>query len=291
MRHFSLLFLLPPLLHFAAATSAAATVALKTETINQGPVSVRVRYAPAESEDAYDTPPRVTVLYRGRRVASLVLEEVVRKPSVFITQMDPANTTPEVVIAGYTGGAHCCTVFRVVTAPPGREERRWKVVSLGGFDGGPEKPEDMDGDGLSELRLQDDRFLYRYDCYACSYAPPLILSVRDGREVNLTRRRAFRPLLRAEAERVRRDILTMQKENPKESPNGLLAGYVAVEALLGNGPAAWRFMLRHHKPQPQDYCPMPKPDGIECPVRPLEISFPLELSIFLRETGYVGRRD
>ena len=36
---------------------------------------------------------------------------------------------------------------------------------------------DLDGDGLAELRLKDDRFLYAYECYACSYAPPLILSV------------------------------------------------------------------------------------------------------------------
>ena len=281
-------------LAFSAIALLAASPAhakLKLKYVHHGPITVEMRYDPRGMEADPDIPPKVTVYYLKRKVAGLVLDGSIGKPDIFVVQMDPANRAKEVLVGGYSGGAHCCTSYRVITALPGQEERRWKVISLGEFDGGTVEPKDLDGDGLAELRLHDDRFLYRYDCYACSYAPPMILSVREGRKVNLTRRRAFRPLLREAAERVRRNILSLLKESPEESPNGLLAGYVAVETLLGRGPAAWRFMLEHHKPQPQEYCPMPKPNGVGCAVRPLEISFPLELSIFLRETGYVVRRD
>ena len=259
----------------------------KLKHVHHGPITVEMRFDPREGQADPDIPPVVTVFYLKKKVARLVLDGSVGKPDVHVVQLDPANRAKEVVVVGYSGGAHCCADIRVVTALPRRETRRWKVVPLGdGFDGGIDEVRDLDGDGLAELRLKDDHFLYAYECYACSYAPPLILSVRNGRKVNLTRRRSFRPLLRAEAEEIRRRILEVRNSDGI-TPNGLLAGYVAVETMLGNGPAAWRFMLKHHTPQPMTYCPLPNPKGGKCPVPEMEIPYPLHLSIFLRERGYI----
>ena len=282
------LFHLVSLLAVFLLLPGIAQARTKLKYVHHGPITVEMRFDPREAQADPDVPPVVTVFYLKKKVARLVLDGSIGKPAVHVAQLDPANRAKEVVVVGYSGGAHCCADIRVVTALPRRETKRWKVVPLGdGFDGGIDELRDLDGDGLAELWLKDDRFLYAYDCYVCSYAPPLILSVRNGRKVNLTRRKRFRPLLRAEAEGIRRRVLRMKQEEPDESPNGLLAGYVAVETMLGNGPAAWRFMLKHHTPQTVGYCPVPNPKGGDCPVPEMELPFPLHLSIFLRETGYI----
>ena len=276
---------------FALLVAGVAQARTKLKYVHHGPITVEMRFDPREAQADPDVPPVVTIFYLKKKVARLVLKGSIGKPDVHVVQLDPANRAKEVVVVGYSGGAHCCADIRVVTALPRREMKRWKVVPLGDdYDGGIDGLRDLDGDGLAELLLKDSRFLYRYDCYVCSYAPPLILSVRNGRKVNLTRRKSFRPLLRTETEGIRRRILRMKQEEPDESPNGLLAGYMAVETMLGNGPAAWRFMLKHHRPQQMPYCPLPNPKEGDCPVPEMDVSYPVHLSIFLREAGYIPAR-
>lgn len=274
---FLLVFLVPGVTHARK---------MKTQYLHHGPITVEMRYDPRGPKADPDIPPVVTVFYLKKKVARLVLENSVGKPDVFIAQMDPANRAKEVVVEGYSGGAHCCEEIYVLTALPRRETRPWKKIYLGSFDGGWVKPQDLDGDGLAELELKDDRFLYLHGCYACSYAPPLFLSVRNGKKVNLTRSDGFQQVLWLEVRELEKRIRQPEEELSEEALNSLLAGYVALKSLLGDGADAWRFMLKHHKPQPMSHCPMPNPKGGKCPVPEMEISFPLHLSIFLRETGY-----
>ena len=66
---------------------------------------------------------------------------------------------------------------------------------------------------------------------------------------------------------MRHRILRIRQESPQESVNGLLDDCVALETLLGNGPATWRFMLKHHRRNLECYCPLPPPGAVECAVK------------------------
>ncbi len=268
-----------------AAHSALAGAGTRTWT--HGDIRVVATYPGDDGEAVEIMKSTVAVYWKGRKTAVVDFKEIMGAPEVFFAEMDPGNAQPEVVIEGYSGGAHCCEMIRAVSAPPGGASGPWRVIGLGEHDGATAKPKDLDGDGLAEILVEDDNFLYAYGCYACSYAPPLILGVRDGRRVNLTRQPAFRPLLKKEKARIAK-MLKKARRN-REPLNGYLAGYVALGLLLGEGPKTWRYMLRHASPQALDWCPLEEDGEGRCPVPRMKISFPMHLSIFLRDLGYIGK--
>ncbi len=269
------------MLAFAVSGAAAHASPVLKKVLRAGELTVVSRYKNPDAEDGLDYAPRVSVLLRGRKVAEARFPDDVGAPDVYVAEMDPANGQPEVIAEGYSGGAHCCEDIVVLVAPRDDVRAPWKQVRLGAFDGGARPPRDLDGDGLAEILVRDDAFYYAYGCYGCSYAPPVILSVRDGKKVDLTRQPSFRPLLRKEEKRVIRRMKESRAENGGRVENGLLAGYVALKALLGEGAEGWNFMLKNHVPQQQEYCPVPGRD-FDCAVRPLKISFPLSLAIALK---------
>ncbi len=265
----------------AAGAAAVRASPVLEKTVRAGELTVVSRYKDPDAEDGLDYAPRVTVLLRGRKVAEAQFPDNVGAPEVFVAEMDPANGHPEVVAESYSGGAHCCEEIVVFFAPAGGADAAWRTVRLGVFDGGTRPPRDLDGDGLAEIMVRDDAFHYAYGCYACGYAPPVILSVRDGRRVDITRRPSFRPVLRGEEKRIVRRMRESMTENGGRVENGLLAGYVALKLLLGEGAEGWNYMLKHHVPERQEFCPVPGRDG-DCAVRPLKVSFPVSLAIMLK---------
>jgi len=266
---------------FAGGVSAAQASRVLEKRVRAGDLVVVSRWKDPEAEDALDYAPRVSVLLGGREVAGVEFPDNVGMPKVFVVEMDPSNSRPEVVAESYSGGAHCCEEIVVFSAPPNGGGGAWRKVELGAFDGAERIPRDLDGDGLAEVLVRDDAFYYAYGCYGCSYAPPVILSVRDGRKVELTRRPSFRPVLREEEKRILRRMRESREENGGRVENGLLAGYVALKLLLGEGAEGWNEMLKWHVREKQEFCPVPGRDG-DCAVRPLMISFPLSLAIALR---------
>ncbi|MBB6098859.1 hypothetical protein HNR42_002294 [Deinobacterium chartae] len=72
---------------------------------------------------------------------------------------------PEVLLSGYSGGAHCCTthyLYQLKDAP--RLMLRYFAGNAPGL-----MPKQLDGKGALELVGSDDRFAYAYGlCYACS---------------------------------------------------------------------------------------------------------------------------
>ena len=77
---------------------------------------------------------------------------------VAIRKLDPATALPQLVLSGFTGGAHCCTVTIVLTEAGGN----WKAVSLGQMDGdGGFDYLDINHDGSTELVDIGDGFLYQ----------------------------------------------------------------------------------------------------------------------------------
>lgn len=192
---------------------------------------------------------------------------------------------PVVMLQSFSGGAHCCNVVQLAGASGGG----LKIVDLGSWDG--ERvglPADTSGDGVADFVFRDDAFLYAFAPYAMSYAPPRILNVVGGREVDVSDRPAFRSLFAKEAAQAGE---TCRSGGTGADRNGACASYVAA-ARIGRLEQAWSEMLRSYATDedwqyPQG-CRVASPP--ECPdmQRITYGSYPEALLAFLKERRYVG---
>ncbi len=198
-----------------------------------------------------------------------------------IAEIDPGNDTEEVYFASYTGGAHCCS--RVAVAS--KTDKGWSVAEVGEFDGDGNFLEDIEADGTAEIVTPDNRFLYRFDCYACSVGPLQILTVRNGAVVDQSTDPRFRDAHRHWLEQIESDVdpATQWKSM------GFLAGWVATRIRLGEGAEAWRGLNEHwdlSKDRGAAVC-MTGDDLNKCARKNRKtLKFPERLKLFLDRNGY-----
>jgi hypothetical protein len=130
------------------------------QEISQGAVKAALSYVEDRSAEGDVTrTPVVTIFDGGKEVAKLEGDSggsADPPVSVQIAKIDPGNANPEVVVAFYTGGAHCCSDTSVVTSSP--DGSNWTTVDVGEFDGGPLLASDIDGDGRYEFETPRQRF-------------------------------------------------------------------------------------------------------------------------------------
>lgn len=167
-------------------------------SIHSGPMMYRhdnftVVVAPAESplEDAGDMV-EVRVHSRGVALTPNIVETRYGLGGLGIFDMGLAE--PVLVVAPYSGGAHCCTHFDLLplTAAP-----LWRTA--GGFDGDIFDLDDVDGDGVFEIARPDPRFRHAEGATVGSWAAPLIVGFRDRQLTDVTHDLRYRShLLRAE---------------------------------------------------------------------------------------------
>ncbi len=198
-----------------------------------------------------------------------------------IAEIDPGNHYPEVYFAAYTGGAHCCTDVIVAEEQP----RGWVTVNVGEFDGGGDYLQDIDHDGVAEIVTVDNRFLYTFDCYACSAAPLVIDTVRNGKVIDVSTDPRYLPAHRdwlAELED------TVEPSQRWTSP-GYLAGWVAAKVRVGEGADAWKALKAHWDTAHdagEETC-LTGDDIDSCPKGKLKVmKFPDRLKLFLDRNGY-----
>lgn len=147
--------------------------------------------------------------------------------SLRLVQMDPSSAQPEVIATSFTGGAHCCERLQIAAVQP---DGSWAMSEMGLFDGG-HGIEDANEDGFGEIELADQSFLYTFDCYACSYAPPLFFKIIDGQAVNVSDDPDFYPVFAAALRTF--DDLSSLSDQP-----GRVAGWAAIRARMGEGEQA-----------------------------------------------------
>ena len=155
-------------------------------------------------------------------------------PNISMVEMDAANTTPEFFISRFSGGAHCCAVVQILDLVQGQ----WRIADGGSWDGDEIIPDDVDGDGEQEIVHGDDRFLYRYSCYACAAPPLRVFKLVTGALADVT----SSPLYRGLDEKG----LSNSQQGCANHDNGACASYVAVASRLGRRDEAWKFMLDHY---------------------------------------------
>ncbi|OYX52623.1 MAG: hypothetical protein B7Y97_00310 [Sphingomonas sp. 32-66-10] len=183
----------------------------------------------------------------------------------------------------YTGGMHCCQRMRVVT-PAGDS---LKVAELGGYDGAEIGwPKDVDGDGILDFVLSDDRFLYAFESYAASVAPPKVLNVIDGAVRDVSAEPRFSRIFEKAAASARKACVG------EAYPNGACAAWAAAAARLGTLDAVWPVVLAEYRKDPAiwpDRCKVERNEDGECPEGQLVEypDYPSGLRAFLVETGYI----
>jgi hypothetical protein len=192
-------------------------------------------------------------------------------PQISMAEMDASNTTPEFFISRYTGGAHCCAQIWILDVVAGQ----WRIVEGGNWDGDEIIPQDADGDGEQEIVHGDDRFLYKYSCYACADAPKRVLKLVEGTLADVTLSPLYRPL-------DEKDLPNFQ-QGCANHDNGACASFVATASRLGHHDEAWKFMLDHYDKKSDwglDDCPLYDLAG-NCQA-PLQYkSYPDALIVFL----------
>lgn len=252
----------------------ADTSPFQQQKLTADPVSASVSYDPARLTEQIDEHNlRYQIFYLG----ILVVEDsefTIYRGSVSLQDLD-GNGISEVVVETYSGGAHCCTNFTIYTW----EQDQFTKLTTGFLDGTGGEWRDLDGDGTVEFLTSDNTFLYRFSSYAGSFPPSRILKLSNGKWIDVTRQHS--PELRSRAWKMYLEFLERQKTDVEV--NGILAGYVAQKALLGEYEQGWQFMLAHYDPNSEWGL------GIFQEGKKVQqyVDFPAALRAFLREQGYL----
>ncbi|QGM97494.1 hypothetical protein [Methylocystis parvus] len=199
-------------------------------------------------------------------------------------RLDPHSPKPQVAFSYFWGGAHCCTVTRIATA---LESGKWRILAGETLDGDGYEYEDVDGDGSVELLSRDNSFLYAFDSYASSFAPPKAHRLSGDQLRDVTGEAGMRPYLQNQLARME----GWARQTPELwATNGFLAGWVAAKAQLGAFDDAWRRMLRSYDRKsewPLEKCALAV-ELDKCPsAKRQKISFPEALRDHLVKRGYV----
>lgn len=233
------------------------------------------------------TIPVLRVLQDSRIVFQTEIQESATpsgNAEVRVLRLDPSASEPQIVFSSFSGGAHCCTVTRIVTRIAGQ----WRAIDGRTLDGDAGySPEDIDGDGAFELVSIDNSFLYRFASYADSHAPTRIERLVGDRIVDVTRDPRFQAYLRQDLYR-QEHWAALQPELWRR--NGFLGGWLAAKALVGQFDEAWSRMTglyERNSDWTMTICSVAEQDG-KCP-KGLErdVDFPTALRHHLETTGYI----
>jgi hypothetical protein len=193
----------------------------------------------------FDAPfvPKLTIFVEGAPVLELADPAwVTHFSDVRLVELDPANSFQEVLFTNFTGGAHCCTELTIFSA---RADGSWARIAGGSFDGAPNFPQDLDGDGRFELVNTDNRFIGTFDCYACSYAPDQIRRLDGETLSDVSADTRFLPDNRNRLG----EIWNRGWQSGAIPSEGFLAGFSAAARRTGDGEDASAFLKTVYTPK------------------------------------------
>ncbi|UYY58344.1 hypothetical protein [Sphingomonas sp. S2-65] len=192
----------------------------------------------------------VTVRQRGLPPFRMTSDSQASFVRVAVVRLAPEQEYLGVVVDnqwGGSGGIAAVTVIEPIgggyRAVPlehhGRRELTGEVAMV---------PRNLLKDGRSGFVLEAPGFNYSKECNACVPRPPLVLTIRAGRSVDISADPTFRPLFAQDLRAHRRVCMSKTVER-----NGNCAAYVADAARLGQAASAWRVMLSHYRRDPAGY--------------------------------------
>ncbi len=262
----------------------------KEGTITSGRVSASFSIRP-ETEREDHVIPVVSVSFDGEVVGVMDNPGLWAKRSVSavmqIEELDHSNPYPEVLFSSFTGGAHCCGVTKVLTTDPSGEI--WHEVLIGSFDGGPKQATDPLINGQYVFVTGDNRFHYKFDCYACGWSPIRIQKLEQQNIVDVGHLPEYQHIYRKGLQVMEERFTTTEQE----ISNGFLAGYVAMKARVGELDEGWKQMLAYYDHE-SDWglreCLAGYKKNGKCKEEEVVYnSFPEALRAFLQRTGYITK--
>jgi hypothetical protein len=163
-----------------------------------------------------------------------------------ITRLECADLendkTPELLVASYSGGAHCCETIRVWTLEPNapRKILEYDAGNAGGFE-----LRDLDGNGRLELLLGDDSFA-DFDDLSDAYSPrrvPLVACSGATGWIDCTRK--FPEVLRAALVGYVEQLAPFVSDDAAgRTVRGAALGVLAVSVLLDEEEAGLEIIRR-----------------------------------------------
>jgi hypothetical protein len=263
-----------------------ATVSADGTMVRLAPASRQVVDAETGESDALDYV-EVTVTFPGLAPFAVPLDEYGSDAYgnwVSVGKMAKDAPFASVILEGYSGGAHCCATFRLVTLVAGKPV----VLPLEGIDGEPSNrfPRDLDRDGTVDILRQDDSFRYAFASGAGSWSPPQVWNLRGGALVQVDAEPRFAALWRDYAAKSLK-----QCRNNKYERNGACAAHAAAMARLGKAEEGIAAAVRHAEQSPMflpesckvDYVDYQCTEGQEITFSAFEPA----LRWFLKEQGYI----
>ena len=209
-----------------------------------------------------------------------------------VRTLDAAAIMPQVVITGYSGGAHCCTSTTIATSGA---DGTWKSMTPPQIDGDVGYNFlDLTHDGSSVLVDAAEGFNYEFSSYAGSYSPTRIQELTGSKLDDMTKDPRYRDFLLLQL----RGMEASAAQGLSEQ-NGYLAGWVAQKTLVGQLDDGWRTMLRSYDRQSTNgrtACTLDKRvwvpgrygSGLECPEgQEAMLQFPEALARHLLDLGYL----
>ncbi|MFN8123174.1 MAG: hypothetical protein U0237_12180 [Thermoleophilia bacterium] len=189
-----------------------------------GPLAEHVALTVTRGADA----PQVFPERRLGLVSPVLLEP----GSLRVVDLD-ADGSPEVVVTGFSYGAHCCYSGRIAYRPAGAARDRLLRIEWGDIAG---DLRDADGDGVPEFVGVDIRFAYAFGVsYADSAFPAQVLRFRSGRLVDATS--SYPAVVRHSMRRNWGSYRQGRREG--RAVADALAAYLADAGSLGVQRAAW----------------------------------------------------
>jgi len=202
-----------------------------------------------------------------------------------VGKLDGSSDFDQIIFSTWSGGAPCCNEIVFLD----RQAHGWREAHYEGDSDLSVFPRDVDGDGIAEIVLADDRFKYQFTDGANSWLPLQIYNLKGGSLVDASRE--------AKNAHLFADDLTAAVKrcnNHDGNQNGACAAYVADASRLGLLDLAWSSMLENydHQVDPKELparCALAVSNH-ECPQNLKQISrdFPASLAWFLVEKGYIS---
>jgi hypothetical protein len=142
-----------------------------------------------------------------------------------------APSTPSVLVDLYTGGAHCCFKTWIYLLSGNRLAGRIRVDW-----GDPGYTlRDLNGDGVAEFVSANDAFAYAFTDFADSSFPIQVWDIENGKLVDTTV--SYPKAIATDAAAQLKSYQQARRSN--SDVRGVLAAYVADEALLGTPSVGW----------------------------------------------------
>ncbi|MGI0524780.1 hypothetical protein [Rhizobium giardinii] len=144
--------------------------------------------------------------------------------SIGYMQLDRDRLTkPHLVFTSFSGGTHCCTTLTAIDV----SEANATVIPVGYYDTSVLVPKDVDGDGVYEFVVPDERFRV-FGSYANTVPPIQVLQISDKAVTDVTRDERYAGFHRRNYAIQSEACGSLAKQHP-----GSCAGLAGTAAILG----------------------------------------------------------